>query len=173
MFRIAITCGFLAVSGITSASADDEGHWYVEGGYHYANLDSDSESLTLGLIGGDVGYNFGNGFAVEAVLAQGVVEDDVMILGINVPFKAGTWYGLAGKYSYPMGEKGSLYGKLRYTSIEIEADALGVTVSDSEWKAGWAIGGTYDFSETAYVIGEFNQVMDSHTGVFVGIGFRF
>ena len=171
---ISLVLGFLTTLGAGSAAMADDGFWYAEGGYHHANLDSeDGASLTLGLIGGNLGYEFASGWAVEAVLAQGILEDDLTILGIDVPFKAGTWYGLAGKYSWLIGDRGSVSVKLRTTSVGLEADAPGATVSESEWKVGWAIGGAYDLTDSVYAIGEFNQFMDTNTGVFVGVGIRF
>lgn len=165
-YSISPALGFLMALGSGSAAMADDGVWYVEGGYHHAPLDSKGgENLTLGLIGANLGYEFASGWAVEAVLAQGVLEDEV--------FKAGTWYGLAGKYSWLVGDRGTVYGKLRATSVGIEVDAPGVTASESEWKVGWAIGGGYDLTDTVYAIGEFNHFMESNTGVFVGIGFRF
>lgn len=173
-YWISQALGLLAVLGSGPAAIAADGLWYTEGGYHHANLDSQGgDSLTVGLIGGNLGYEFDSGWSIEAVLAQGVIEDNRTILGTDVAFKAGTWYGLAGKYSWLVGDRGSVYGKLRTTSVGLEADAPGVTVSESEWKVGWALGGTWDLTDRAYAIGEFNQFMDTNTGFFVGVGLRF
>ena len=167
--------GVATLTGFTPALANDNaGFWYVEGGYHYAAFnDDDVDSPTLGLVGGNVGYEFANGWGVEGVVAQGVVDDEVVISGFDVTIEAKTWWGAAVKYQHHFDNAATVYAKLRYTSIELEASALGASADASEWRAGYAIGGTMAMTESSYVVAELNQFTDKNIGFFVGLGARF
>lgn len=172
--RLAISLLAFGAISLTSVTANaEEGNWYAEGGFHFVNIDDAGLDVTVGIIGVNGGYAFENGFAIEAMLAQGVLDDDVMVLGEDVSVGIGTTYGIAGKYTYDINEKGRVYAKLRYTSIEAEAKVLGITVSDRESKVGWGIGGSFDVSERTYLIGEVNQFMEDSIGGFIGLGIRF
>lgn len=171
----------LMATGASTAWADDPemetkaGHWYVEGGYHYGQLEAYdvSETTTVGLVGANVGYQFGNGWGVEATFAQGVVEEDITVLTLEIPVKAGSWYGIALKYTEDVGDKGTAFMKLRGTSVEIGAEGPGFTISETEFEVGWSIGGTYALTDQAYSIVELNQFMETHLGLFVGVGMKF
>lgn len=172
--RLAISLlafGAISLAGVTANA--EEGNWYAEGGFHFVNVDDAGLDVTVGLIGVNGGYAFANGFAIEALLAQGVLDDDIVFMAEDVSVGFGTTYGIAGKYTYDFNEKGRVYAKLRYTSIEAEVKVLGITVSDRESKVGWGVGGSFDVSERTYLIGEVNQFMEDSIGGFIGLGIRF
>lgn len=168
-----ILLGFLLSTAMGTSAFAEESNWYAEGGFHYMNVDDDGLDVSVGALAANVGYDFNNGFAVEAMLAQGVVDDDVVVLSEDVSIGLGTTYGIAARYGFDVSEKANLYAKLRVTSIEVEAEVLGITVSESETKVGWGIGGTVDISEKGYLVGELNQLWENSLGVFVGFGMRF
>lgn len=159
--------------GLAHQAIAEDPYWYAEGGYHFVTVDEEGIDFDLGMLAVGAGYEFGNGFALEAGIGQGIQEDNVMVLGTDVSVKLGTSYGVAAKYSFDVGEKARLHGKVRYTSFEVEAEALGITISESDEEFGWGIGGTYDLSDRAYGMLEFNKFTEDSNAYFIGFGFSF
>lgn len=168
-----IFLGVLFSTAMGTAAFAEDSNWYAEGGFHYISEDEDGIDISIGALAGNIGYDFNNGFSVEAMLAQGIINDDIIVLSEDVSVGLGTTYGVAAKYGFDVGEKANLYAKLRFTSVEVEVEVLGLTVSESETKVGWGIGGTFDISEKGYLVGELNQFWEDSLGVFVGFGWRF
>jgi hypothetical protein len=152
----------------------DEGNFYTEGGYHIVTVDTEGVDVTVGMVSVAAGYQFSSGFSLEGMVAQGILDDTVTVFFTDVEVGLGTSFGIAAKYAVPVGDKGSIYGKLRYSNFEVEASAPGgPTISESDSEIGFGVGGTYDFSDKTYMVIEYNRFAEDSNAYFFGVGFRF
>lgn len=168
-----ILASLLATGGVTLQAHSEEAHWYAEGGYHIVTVDTSGVDVTVGMLAVNGGYEFANGFALEGIVGQGVLDDTITVLATDVDVGLGTSYGIAAKYSFDVGEKVRLHGKIRYSSFEVEAKAAGMTLSETDEEFGFGIGGTYSLSDRAYAILEYNRFAEDSNAYFIGVGFTF
>lgn len=163
----------LIVPGTALAQDGMEGTWYAEGGYQHVMVDSDFVDVTMGALALTGGYEFANGIGIEAMISQGILDEEFNIEGFDVDVGLGTSYGVGLKYTYEASETVGIFGKLRYTNFELEAEGGGITVSETDSEIGFGAGITFATNDRTYLIGEVSRIAEDTIAVHVGVGMTF
>ncbi|CAG4884917.1 Porin family protein [Georgfuchsia toluolica] len=169
-----IAVALVLATAATSASAQV----YGEIGYSALNADGDGVDVDLGTLGATVGYEINKNFAVEAMIAGGVQDDDIqdpLFGNINVDLKH--TYGAFLKPKMNLGQNFEIFARLGWAKTKIEANGGGVTDSDSESDFAYGVGVQYSFSPKAYVTGGYMNLLDKDgievDGWNIGVGYKF
>jgi len=128
---------------------------YGELGYTFLKLDAFSTSFRPAAIRGIVGWDVHPTFAVEGMLAGGVVDDDkgISIGGApaNVTAKMNYMAGLLAKPRF-VRDKTEFFGRFGWVHTEVEANRVGFgSAKTSQDDFGWGLGANYRFSPNGYV----------------------
>ena len=92
------------------------------------------------------GYDFTQNFGVEADILFGVVDETVNAFGTDVDVSADIGFGGFGVARLPLGENNSnLFIRAGYGTLNIEGEALGVTVAEDVDGFAYGLGGEFYF----------------------------
>lgn len=143
------------------AMATDQSAFYgsLGGGAYRLKSDGFNETApTLSILGG---YNFSERVAVEAAYtklydATGTVE------GIDVKVDGNAW-DLSTKFSIPMGERFSPYGRLGWSYLDMSAvgnfDGTSARINEYDDAFSWAVGTGIKLNQRFSLNGEYSQVL--------------
>ena len=137
---------------------------YVGGGLALVDYSevgvSDEASLTA--IYGRLGTNFNENFSGEIRVGLGLGSDTVFIdpLGFDADIKLNNLFGVYVKGGVPISDALFPYVVLGYTSGEVEASALGVSISSSESDVSFGIGADLAISDSVTASIEYMNYLD-------------
>lgn len=122
-------------------------------------------------VGGFVGYNFHQNFAVEGGYRR-LADMDYRVSGVNANVRADQ-LALSVIGSLPVGESFSVFGRLGVNRLEVKGSAGGFSATESETKALYGAGVSYAFSPVLSVRVEVQKPASDATNVSAGIAFQF
>lgn len=130
----------LAAGVSAPAFAQDMGA-YGDIGIANINTDTGAGDANILMVQGHLGYDFNDYFGVEGELGFGIGDEDVS--GVTV--EVNNTFGAYAVLSTPMNDGFEFFARLGYVQAEVEASALGTSVSDSGDGAAYGVGAKYYF----------------------------
>jgi len=150
---LALTTAAAALSmlGVQSASAEAaQSGPYVGVGYSTINF-SDAD-VRVGVINGRIGYRVGPHFAIEGEGAFGIQDDTVTVddgLGgfVDVDAELDSAWSIFAVGAMPVSEDTVVFARLGYATVEVTAEAQGVSASDDDSGVALGVGGWVSLSD--------------------------
>lgn len=132
---------FLSSCILAASTAHAEPVNYLTGGLAFLNYDEPGLSATFDALDIGFGSKLNDFFSVGGKFMIGLNNDSVNVVGTSLDIGLKWSYTFEVKPTYPVGDAFDLYAVLGFTSGEIEAEALGVkiTESDSGFSYGFGI----------------------------------
>ncbi|MBT8099369.1 MAG: porin family protein [Gammaproteobacteria bacterium] len=155
------TIVLIALSAISlPAMATDEVGFYgsLGGGAHRIKVDGFKDTAPTAMLLG--GYSFTNKFAVEAGYtklfnASDTVDGTAFTIG-------GHAWDLSTKWSYPMGQRFSPYGRLGWSYLDLAGRAsengVAIRANDYDDAFSWAVGTGIKLTRRTTLNGEYSRV---------------
>jgi len=153
---------------------------YGELGYTFLKVDAFGTSFRPAAIRGILGWDVHPTFAVEGMLAGGVVDDDkgISINGqpANVTAKLNNMYGIWAKPRF-VRDKTEFFGRFGWAHTDVEASRAGFgTASEGQDDFAWGLGVNYRFSPNGYVGADwmrYSNQSNSHVdGLTLSVGWH-
>lgn len=170
--KIAVTSALLIAS--SAAFAAQPNTFYAGGDVGKTKVDDVSKRDTS--LGGFVGYNFHENFAVEAGYRR-LADFDIAVGTPAIGFADGsakvdqTHLSLVG--SLPVAQNLSLYGRLGVNHLEAKVKAAGYSGKDSTTKALYGVGLSYAFTPAVSARLEVQKPSSDATNLSAGVAFQF
>ncbi|MDX2232878.1 MAG: porin family protein [Hyphomonadaceae bacterium] len=147
-----LSLGALAVA----APAHAQTGAYVNGGYtHY-----ETEDVTLGGVGGRLGYRFHPNFAVEGEAAFGVKDDDIGPVTVELDHQVGV-YGVG---ILPVTPQLDLFGRVGWAKVEASASVPGLSVDGEEDGVAFGGGAQYMLTDKVGIRGDYTRLEGDDDG---------
>lgn len=127
-------------------------------------------------VGGFVGYNFHQNFAVEAGYRR-LADYDIYVGSPSTAFMEGSakvdqaHLSLVG--SLPVAQNLSLYGRLGVNRLEAKVSSAGFSAKDSTTKALYGVGLSYAFTPAVSARLEVQKPASDATNLSAGVAFQF
>ena len=134
--RVIMTALALAAAPLAAAHAQSGQSAYGEVGYARVSFDD----VGFNAAGGRLGLDINEYFGVEGEAFFGVGEDSSTVMGVDVDASLNYSVGLYGVLRASVREATDVYGRLGYASSEVEASAMGASVSGSEDAVAGGVG---------------------------------
>ncbi|QYI99372.1 porin family protein [Thalassovita mediterranea] len=139
--------------------------FYADAGYTFVNIDYDvagqSGEIDLGAVGGHVGYDFNEWFALEGEAAVGVSDEEASIAGVNAKLELNYIVGAFARANLPINEQFRLYGRVGAVNAEVEGSATGggfnFAESSSDSGVGYGAGAELMVSSQFGVRGDYTR----------------
>ncbi len=149
-----------ALLATAPALAQESGFYGTAGYSQFSADDVDLGGITL-----RGGWNFNQYFGAEAEGTIGVVSDDLTVEGTNIDVDLNHAIGAFATAGVPVSERGRLFARAGYASLDIEGSAGGVSVSEDDSDFAYGIGGEFLFDEVngvrlGYTAYEFEETID-------------
>lgn len=135
IFALAVLSATAFAAAPAFAQDAAPGNVYVNLGYSH-NWDDD---IGNGLLGGRVGYQVNDNFAVEAEAGIGIVDDDFG--GVNYSTDAAL--GAFVVATAPVSDNVTLLGRIGYTHSWQEAEIAGITIDEDDGSFGIGVGAQF------------------------------
>lgn len=144
----------------TPALAQETGFYGTAGYSHVMADDVDLGAITL-----RGGWNFNEYFGAEAEGSIGVVSDDVTIGATDIDVDLNHSLGAFATAGVPFGERGRVFARAGYASVDIEGSAGGVSVSEDDSDFAYGIAGEFQFDDfngvrLGYTAYDFEETID-------------
>ena len=158
-----------------AAAAGAEPGFYVGGGYTFATLDIDgaSSNADVGALFARGGYQINEYIALEARLGDGVQDDTVD----GVKLEIDNMYGGYVKVGRPSEVGLYPYALLGYTHVELKARVPGYSATSSDSDVSYGIGADYWFSRQLSAGLEYANFYDKDgvkvSGLTLGMNYKF
>jgi opacity protein-like surface antigen len=167
-----LACVAFAAATLMSTSAMAQ----VYGSVGYSNLSFSEEEIegNIGLATGRIGTHFTPNIGAEVEGAFGLSDATVEIEGIDVD--------LSVKYSvaaylvgfWPVNENFEVLGRVGLATAEVEAEALGETVTDSGSGIQYGVGAQYFFAPNHGIRADYTRSEAIESNIFsIAYAFRF
>lgn len=173
----------LAILAIGATAGAAQAQLYGEIGYTPLNVTAHSGANSLkaspSVLGATIGYDVHQYFAVEAMAAFNVRDDQVELNGAAVPaqLKIDNSYGLYLKPKMMLNDKFEVFGRLGYLKTKMTASGTGLSQSDSYKGAAYGLGANYYFNPKTYATVSYTNFYDKDDGkvdgVTFGVGMKF
>lgn len=164
----------LTVPGIAVAAGTDPG-FYAGAGYTFTTLEFDDfdADTDLGVLFVRGGYQFNQYVAIEGRLGQGVQDDEIQGLKLEIE----TIYGAYAKVGLPTDVGLYPYVLLGMTHAEVKASARGYSDTSSDSDVSFGIGADYWFNSQLSAGLEYANLYDTDgvtvSGLTVGVNYKF
>lgn len=164
----------LTVPGVALAAGTDPG-FYVGGGYTFAAIESDDVDVDadLGLLFLRGGYQINQYLAVEARLGEGVQDDKIQ----GVKLEVEEVYGAYAKVGLPTGVGLYPYALLGMTHAKLKASVPGASATSTDSDISYGIGADYWFNKQLSAGLEYANLYDKEgdtiSGLTLGINYKF
>jgi len=126
--RAIVASAFLFSCPFMGAQADDGTDFYGEVGYAY----SDFDEVAYNTLGGRAGFEFTKNLGLEGEAFFGISDETETIEGFEVDSSLNYQIGVFGTARADLAASTDVIARLGYATAEIEASALGTSVSESE-----------------------------------------
>lgn len=170
--KIAAAAALLAVS--SAALAGQPNTFYAGADVGKTKVEDFSKRDTS--VGGFVGYNFHQNFAVEAGYRR-LADHDIYVGTPGTGFADGkakldqAQLSLVG--SLPLDQNFSVYGRLGVNRLEAKVSSAGYSVKDSTTKALYGVGLSYAFTPAVSARLEVQKPASDATNLSAGVAFQF
>ncbi|NBC20355.1 MAG: outer membrane beta-barrel protein [Alphaproteobacteria bacterium] len=157
--KLALAC-LAALATVTPAIAQESGFYGSAG---YSNFAADD--VDLGALALRGGWNFNEYVGGEVEGSIGVVDDDVTFAESNVDVELNHSLGAFATAGLPLSERGRVFARAGYASVDIEGSSDGVSVSQDDSDFAYGIGGEYRFDafngvRLGYTAYDFEETID-------------
>ena len=139
MLRTLVSATALAVVA-ASASFAGEGDVSWSAGYTAFDVTDSGTGVSVGAVTFRGGYEFSRHFGFEGQLDIGVDSDTVVVLATPVDLELNWAASLFGVARAPVTDNVNLFGRLGYTSAEVEASVPGVSFADDASGIAYGVG---------------------------------
>lgn len=153
----------------TAASAANGPAFYI--GADAGQTKIDDISGQEGSYGIFAGYRVNDTFAIEANYRR-LNDFDAVVLGQSFNFKTDQ-IGLSAIGSVPLSNNFSIYGRLGYNRLDINASTNGGSGDANESGVLYGVGLGYDFSPTVSARLEYQRPASDMSNISAGVSFKF
>lgn len=156
-----LNAGILAAALSTAGFAQAQ-EMYVGGNYAMLEYSEDgiSDEASPDAIYGRFGVFFNENISLEGRLGLGVGEDEITAFSIPVDVSVETFYSIIGRAGFEAGDVFYPYVAIGYTRGEVEAEAAGFSVSESESDVSLGVGADFRVSDAVSVNLEYMNYYD-------------
>lgn len=153
----------IAVSSLTFpfANASAAGNNYVGVQYASLNFDTSGDTFNPAAVVGRFGHFITDNFAIEARAGTGVTNDSIHVPAGDVTIKLDRLLGIYGVGQLAIGEKGTAYALLGYSSAKATAKAGGSSVSEYDEGPSFGIGAQFDAGKNVSYNAEYTNYFKS------------
>lgn len=144
--KTSILLAAAAMIAVLPAAADDN-NLYANVGYTHIFADD----ANFGAIGGRLGYNFSESFAVEGEANFGVLDETVNVLGTDIDLGLKQEFGVYVVGKMPVSDQFDMLGRFGYVNAEIEASGGGVSVSEDDSALAYGVAGEFNINESSAI----------------------
>ena len=170
----------IAAMAMISASAQAQSSTpalYGELGYTFLKYSDEGVDIKPGAIRGIFGYNISPNLAIEGMLALGIKDDTISILGTPVKAELVRAYGIYVKPKVNLTNDLELFGRIGFADSRVKLSARGLSASDSDRSASYGVGLNFKISPTVAVgvdyMSYYNKDGGKAEGFTVGVGTSF
>lgn len=168
--RVSVAIALIATASCANAQV------YGEAAYSWISYENSGYKADLGAIGATIGYEINKNLAIEGMLSEGISDDSVQVLGLNIKVKGKDTYGVFLKPKAVLGDV-ELYAKLGWAKSNVEYSIPGASVSDSGSDFAYGVGMQYSLSPKTYITGGYMKLYDKDSvtidGWSFGFGYKF
>jgi hypothetical protein len=121
-----------------------------------------------------LGWEFSRNLAVEARVGTGIGSDSKVVSGLPISLKVKSFYGGYLRGTLPVSNAFSFYALAGYGRGELEASAMGTSVSTTDGAFSGGLGGEFALGSTSSIGLEYARMFSGsgYTANLISIGYR-